>query len=100
MVDPWKVPPLNAAPVNPVLPVMVVPLKVVPWKVPPVKAAPVNPVLPVMVVPLKVVPWKVPPVKAVPENPVLATINSTFAVVIFAVRIFALKRLESPETVS
>ena len=68
---------------------------VVPWKVPPV-----NPVLAVNVVPLMVVPWKVPPVKAVPENPILATTNPIFAVVTFAVKIFALKRLESPETVS
>ena len=55
---PWKVPPLKAAPVNPVEAVIVVPLMVVPWKVPPLKAAPVNPVEAVTVEP-----WKVPPVK-------------------------------------
>jgi hypothetical protein len=47
--------------VNPVEAVIVVPLMVDPWKVPPVKAAPVNPVLAAIVVPVIVVPWKVPP---------------------------------------
>jgi hypothetical protein len=56
--SPWKVPPENAAPVNPVEAVIVVPLMVVPWKVPPEKALPVNPVDAVTVEP-----WKVPPVK-------------------------------------
>jgi hypothetical protein len=41
---------------------MVVPLTVDPWKVPPVKALPVNPVEAVTTVPLTVDPWKVPPV--------------------------------------
>jgi hypothetical protein len=46
----------------------VVPDIVDPWKLPPVKANPVNPVLAVIVVPDIVDPWKLPPVKAEPEN--------------------------------
>ena len=54
-----------AAVENPVEAVTVVPLMVDPWKVPPVKAAPVNPADAVTVVPLMVDPWKVPPVNPV-----------------------------------
>ena len=79
MVDPWKVPPVKAAPVNPVEAVIVVPLTVVPWNVPPLKAAPVNPVEAVMVLPEKAVPVKFaavtyPVVACVTERPPLAMI--------------------------
>jgi hypothetical protein len=74
IVVPRKVPPVKAAPVNPVVAAIVVAVIVDPWNVPPVKAAPVNPVEAVIVVPLIVVPRKVPPVKAAPVNPVEAVI--------------------------
>jgi hypothetical protein len=111
MVDPWKLPPLKAAPVNPVPAVIVVPLTVVPATISPVvftvlpeNAPPVKfaafthpatvetPVPAVMVVPLTVDPWKLPPLNAVPVKPVdavivvpLTVVPATIAPVVFTV---------------